>query len=327
MLNIVALFKEFLSPFAWFLSLGKEDADHIKSEVADLLHHSSQSLKSLIELSQTLEDIPRSDFSKARFGPIANHCWWFFTTDRGIQQARTHCTDIQRDVARINFKMAKILRTENRNWKGINDAFGSIMDADRVYLHNYEVELSRIGRELSANAFKAIALVLVLIVAYIAIAFRKVSRPLASWKYGVAALVALFHDVIIPLGLFAVLGRFYDIEISSGFIAAILTVLGYSVHDSIIVFDRIRENLIKHQGKSFDETIDKSVNQTFTRSLNTSLTVILVLLAIYFLGGESMKYIALVLMVGIGVGTYSSIFIGSTLLVSWNRGRASARGA
>jgi len=176
-----------------------------------------------------------------------------------------------------------------------------------------------IGRELSANAFKAIALVLVLIVGYIAFAFRKVSYPLASWKYGVAALVALFHDVIIPLGLFAVLGRFYDIEISSGFIAAILTVLGYSVHDSIIVFDRIRENLIKHQGKSFDETIDKSVNQTFTRSLNTSLTVILVLLAIYFLGGESMKYIALVLMVGIGVGTYSSIFIGSTLLVSWSK--------
>ena len=176
-----------------------------------------------------------------------------------------------------------------------------------------------IGRELSANAFKAIALVLVLIVGYIALAFRKVSYPLASWKYGVAALVALFHDVIIPLGLFAVLGRFYNIEISSGFIAAILTVLGYSVHDSIIVFDRIRENLIKHQGRSFDETVDKSVNQTFTRSLNTSLTVILVLLAIYFLGGESMKYIALVLMVGIAVGTYSSIFIGSTLLVSWNK--------
>ena len=176
-----------------------------------------------------------------------------------------------------------------------------------------------IGRELSANAFKAIALVLVLIVGYIALAFRKVSYPLASWKYGVAALIALFHDVIIPLGLFAVLGRFYNIEISSGFIAAILTVLGYSVHDSIIVFDRIRENLIKHQGRSFDETVDKSVNQTFTRSLNTSLTVILVLLAIYFLGGESMKYIALVLMVGIGVGTYSSIFIGSTLLVSWNK--------
>lgn len=148
--SIPALFKEFLNPFSWFLSLGKGDTDHIKSEVADLLLHSSQSLKSLLELSQTLEDIPRSDFSKARFGPIANHCWWFFTTDRGIQQARTHCTDIQRDVARINFKMAKILRTENQSWKGINDAFGRIMDADRVFLHDYEVELSRIGSELSA---------------------------------------------------------------------------------------------------------------------------------------------------------------------------------
>lgn len=174
-----------------------------------------------------------------------------------------------------------------------------------------------IGRELQSDAIRAIALVLILIVSYIALAFRKVSYPLASWKYGVAALVALFHDVVIPLGLFAVLGHFYNIEISSSFIAAILTVLGYSVHDSIIVFDRIRENLTKHHGKSFEETVDKSVNQTFTRSLNTSLTVILVLLAIYFLGGESMKYIALVLMVGVGVGTYSSIFIGSTLLVSW----------
>jgi len=148
--NVLELFKEFLNPFAWFLSLGKGDIDHVKSEIADLLHHSSQSLRSLLELSQTLEDIPRSDFSKERFGPIANHCWWFFTTDRGLQKARTHCTDIQRDVARIKFKMAKILRTENQNWKGINDAFGRIMDADRVYLHNYEDELSRIGGELSA---------------------------------------------------------------------------------------------------------------------------------------------------------------------------------
>lgn len=175
-----------------------------------------------------------------------------------------------------------------------------------------------IGRELQSNAIKSIALVLVLIVAYIAFAFRKVSHPIASWKYGAAALIALFHDVIIPLGLFAMLGHYYSVEISSGFIAAILTVLGYSVHDSIIVFDRIRENLTKHRGKPFHETVDMSVNQTFTRSLNTSLTVILVLLAIYFLGGESVRYIALVLMAGVGVGTYSSIFIGSTLLVSWH---------
>jgi len=174
-----------------------------------------------------------------------------------------------------------------------------------------------IGKELRTKALTATAIVLVLIIGYVAFAFRKVSYPLASWKYGIATLIALFHDVIIPLGLFAVLGRFYHVEISSAFIAAILTVLGYSVHDSIIVFDRVRENLLKHQGKTFDETVNISVNQTFVRSLNTSLTVILVLLAIYFFGGESIKYLALMLLVGIGVGTYSSIFIGSTILTSW----------
>lgn len=174
-----------------------------------------------------------------------------------------------------------------------------------------------IGKELRTKALTATAIVLALIIGYVAFAFRKVSYPLTSWKYGVATLVALFHDVIIPLGLFAVLGRFYNVEISSAFIAAILTVLGYSVHDSIIVFDRVRENLLKHQGKTFDETVNISVNQTFVRSLNTSLTVILVLLAIYFFGGESIKYLSLILMVGIGVGTYSSIFIGSTILTSW----------
>ena len=174
-----------------------------------------------------------------------------------------------------------------------------------------------IGKELRSKSVIAIFIVLALVIGYIALVFRKVSYPLASWKYGIATLVALFHDVIIPVGLFAVLGHSAHVEITGGFIAAILTVLGYSVHDSIIVFDRIRENLMRHQGKTFEETVNISVNQTFVRSLNTSLTVILVLLAIYLIGGESVKYIALALMVGVGVGTYSSIFIGSTLLVSW----------
>lgn len=174
-----------------------------------------------------------------------------------------------------------------------------------------------IGKELRTKALTATAIVLALIIGYVALAFRRVSYPLASWKYGMATLIALSHDVIIPLGLFAVLGHFYNVEISSAFIAAILTVLGYSVHDSIIVFDRVRENLLRHQGKTFEETVNISVNQTFIRSLNTSLTVILVLIAIYFFGGESIKYLALLLLVGIGVGTYSSIFIASTILVSW----------
>ena len=177
-----------------------------------------------------------------------------------------------------------------------------------------------IGKELRSKAAKAVIIVLIFIIGYVAFAFRKVSRPLASWKYGAATLVALFHDVLLPLGLFSVLGHFdKSVEISSGFIAAILTVLGYSVHDSIIVFDRVRENLIKNPGKNFEEIANISVNQTFIRSLNTSLTVILVLLAVYLFGGESIRNIALVLIAGIGVGTYSSIFIGSSLLVSWSK--------
>lgn len=176
-----------------------------------------------------------------------------------------------------------------------------------------------IGKEMKNKSVWAISLVLIMIVSYIAFAFRKVSYPLVSWKYGIATLIALFHDVIIPLGVFAYLGRLYNTEIDVAFIAAILTVLGYSVHDTIIVFDRVRENLIKFSKMEFEEIVNKSLNQTFIRSLNTSLTVILVLLAIYFWGGETIHNFALVLLIGIGVGTYSSIFIASPVLISWHK--------
>ena len=149
MSSIVDHLKVLLSSLDWFLSIGKGDVEHIKGEIADLLQHSSQSLKSLLEMSDILEDIPMGDFSQQTFGPIANHCLWFFTSPHAAQQARTHCTDIQRDVARIKFKMAKILRTENQDWKGIDDAFRRLMDADHYYLHHYEMELGRIGSELS----------------------------------------------------------------------------------------------------------------------------------------------------------------------------------
>lgn len=174
-----------------------------------------------------------------------------------------------------------------------------------------------IGNEMKKTSVWAISIVLLIIVTYIAFAFRKVSYPLASWKYGIATLAALFHDVIIPLGVFAGLGKFYNTEIDIAFIAAILTVLGYSVHDTIIVFDRVRENLIRFSSLKFEEIVNKSLNQTFLRSLNTSLTVILALFAIYFFGGESIRNFALVLLIGITAGTYSSIFIASPLLVSW----------
>ena len=129
----------------------------------------------------------------------------------------------------------------------------------------------------------------------------------------------LFHDVIIPTGVFAVLGHFLGAEVDTLFVTALLTVLGFSVHDTIVVYDRIRENLLKFPRETFEEVVNRSVNQTAVRSVNTSLTVLLVLLATFFFGGESVKYFVLTLIIGVVFGTYSSIFIASPLLVIWNR--------
>lgn len=178
-----------------------------------------------------------------------------------------------------------------------------------------------IGAELKKRAYSAIGLVLALIILYIAFAFRKVSRPIASWKYGSAAVIALFHDVFIPTGIFSILGHYLGVEIDLLFVTGILTILGFSVHDTIVVFDRIRENLKKGEGKNFEDTVNLSINQTITRSINTSLTVFFTLLAIYIFGGESTKYFSLLLMIGILFGTYSSIFVASSLLVTWEKWR------
>ncbi len=178
-----------------------------------------------------------------------------------------------------------------------------------------------IGSELKRRACWAIGFALVAIVFYVAWAFRKVSRPVASWRYGIAALVALFHDVMITIGVFSVLGHFYQVEIGLSFVAALLTILGYSVNDSIVVFDRLRENLLKFSWDNFQETVKVSIRQTIMRSINTSLTTLLVLFAIYFFGGETIKHFVLALIIGITAGTYSSIFIASPLLIIWERRR------
>ncbi|MBU4142485.1 protein translocase subunit SecF [Patescibacteria group bacterium] len=178
-----------------------------------------------------------------------------------------------------------------------------------------------VGEELKSRAYLAIIAVLFLIVIYIAFAFRKVSRPVASWKYGLAAIIALFHDIFIPTGIFSILGHYLGVEIDLLFVTGLLTILGFSVHDTIVVFDRIRENLRKGIGQNFEDTVNISINQTMTRSINTSLTVFLTLLAIFIFGGESVKYFSLLLMIGIFFGTYSSIFVASSLLVSWEAWR------
>ena len=177
-----------------------------------------------------------------------------------------------------------------------------------------------IGQELQDKSVKAILSVLIAIVLYIAWAFRKVSKPVSSWKYGVTAIIALAHDVIIPTGIFAVLGHLFGIEIDILFVTALLTILGFSVNDTIVVFDRTRENLARdHHKHDFDWIVNKSVNETIRRSLFTSLTTFLVLFAIYLYGGETIKYFVLALMIGVVVGTYSSIFLASPLLVVWEK--------
>tara|TARA_Y100000310_G_C20651848_1_gene799869 strand:+ start:914 stop:1861 length:948 start_codon:yes stop_codon:yes gene_type:complete len=173
-----------------------------------------------------------------------------------------------------------------------------------------------IGEELKKKTGWALITVLFAIVAYVAWAFRKLSKRISSWKYGVVTLIALFHDVIIVVGIFALLGKLYGIEINAPFVAALLTILGYSVNDTIVVFDRLRENLRKQIDAPLSEIVQTSINQTVTRSINTSLTTLLVLGSIFLFGGESVRSFVLALIVGVAFGTYSSIFIASPLLVA-----------
>lgn len=176
---------------------------------------------------------------------------------------------------------------------------------------------SSVSDQLKKNSVWAILWAVAGIMAYIAWAFRKVSRPVESWKYGLGAVVALVHDVLITIGVFSVLGHFWGIEVGVPFVAALLTILGFSVHDTIVVYDRTRENLLKSSSKEqFPDIVNRSLNETLVRSINTSMTVIVTLLAIYLFGGESIKNFALALLVGVTFGTYSSIFVASALLVT-----------
>lgn len=182
-----------------------------------------------------------------------------------------------------------------------------------------------IGDELSTKAAIAIALVILMVVIYVAFVFRKVSKPVSSLWYGLITIAALAHDVIIPLGTFAVLAHLLGYEVDILFVTAMLTILGYSVSDTVVVFDRVRENLKRNTDQRvkepFEEVVGRSLSQTFTRSINSSVTTFLAVTALYFLGAESTRQFALALLIGIGVGAYSSLFIASPLLVTVQKWR------
>lgn len=201
-------------------------------------------------------------------------------------------------------KRTKIIESLQKKIKGVKQ-------------ESFETIGPTIGRETTTNALKALVLALVLIILYIAWSFRKIPKPANSFRFGICAVVAVFHDVLVVVGIFSILGHFFHVEIDSLFVTALLTVIGFSVHDTIVVFDRIRENLKRMPESTFAEVTNESILQTFTRSLNTSFTTMMVLFTILLFGGESLTWFMVALLIGIASGTYSSIFNAAPLLVVW----------
>jgi len=215
------------------------------------------------------------------------------------------------------FKLKFLSPEEHQNLLGIlQTTFGQ---GENVMTENRTETIGpAVSEVLKRRSASAGVVVVIAIIAFIAYSFRKVADPVASWKFGVVAVITLIHDVGIAMGIFAVLGHYLDVRVDIAFVVAMLTIFGYSVNDTIVVFDRIREKLIRRTGgQTFANLTNKAVNETLWRSFNTSFTVLLSLTALYFLGGESTRYFTLALLIGILFGTYSSIFLASPLLVAW----------
>ena len=200
---------------------------------------------------------------------------------------------------------------KNEVLSDVREKFGTVTE-DR-----FESVGPVVGGETTRRAILSVIAASVCILVYLSWAFRQVPRP---WRYGACAVIALVHDVLVVLGLWAILGRFFGLEVDALFVTAVLTIVGFSVHDTIVVFDRIRENVGRFPGETFERIVNFSVNQTLDRSLNTTLTVLFTLTALLLIGGVTIRNFVLVLLVGITSGTYSSIFNASCLLVVWENG-------
>jgi preprotein translocase subunit SecF len=229
-----------------------------------------------------------------------------------LKDEKIKVASIEKSNKLIFIRTSPMDQAQNNTFK--NNLLASFKD---VKEQEFETIGPVVGQETTLNALKAVVVASVLIILYITWSFRQVPKPASSFRFGVCAIIALIHDVLVVLGVFAILGHFFSIEIDSLFVTAILTIIGFSVHDTIVVFDRIRENLRKMGGSDFPKTVNDSIIQTIDRSLNTSLTVLLVLLALLLFGGESIKWFVVALLVGVTSGTYSSIFNASPLLVLW----------
>jgi len=210
-----------------------------------------------------------------------------------------------------------ILRIKEINEASHEDLLSKLGEISKVKEQRFENIGPVVGKELRQKTITLIIVSLLSLLVYIAIAFSKVSRPISSWQYGIISILTLSFDVLVAIGIFTLLEKFYQVQLSIPIVTALLTILGYTINDKVIVFDRIRENILKGQKKTFEETVNFSLNQTLTRSLSTGTCTLLVLLFIFLFGGETLKYFSLILIVGIIVGTYSSLFLATPILVGW----------
>ncbi len=219
-----------------------------------------------------------------------------------------------------NSVFVKFLPTETGEYQqsltGVKKKFGEVTEV------KFENVGPSVSKDLTKKAIIAVVVASLFILLYLAYSFRGVSYPVSSWRFGGVALFALIHDLVLSVGAFSILAHFFGYEVDSSFITALLTIMGFSVHDTIVVFDRIRENLAHHPvetAEEFERVADDSLSQTLNRSIGTSLTVIFTLTALLLLGGESIQAFVVTMLVGITVGTYSSIFTATPILTLWQK--------
>lgn len=246
------------------------------------------------------------------------------------QGERPDISEVREDIDNLEFdsyvlrgtgEKGYILKLSEITDEEKNQIIEAVSGDSEVVVNRFNTIGPTLGNELQTKATVSLLVVVIAIILFIAFSFRQVSKPVSSWKYGFVAIIALIHDVVITLGVFALLGRFLGVEIDTLFITALLVILGYSINDTIVVLDRVRENLRdmndKQRNARFTEIVGKSLKETFARSINTSITTLLALLALLFIGGEATRFFALALVVGVISGAYSSLFLAAPMLVSF----------
>lgn len=214
-----------------------------------------------------------------------------------------------------------LLRLKDVNEETHQQIISRLGEISKVQEKRFESIGPTIGKELRQKTLILVVISLAALLVYIAVSFRKVSFPLSSWQYGVISILTLSFDVLITLGCLSLLARFYNVQFSIPIITALLTILGYTINDKVIVFDRVRENLLRDRRADFEELVNRSLNETLGRSLSTGTCALLALFFIFLFGGETLRYFALTLIVGILAGTYSSLFLAAPFLVSWLKWR------